>query len=363
MSDISSNNKRIEYIDAMRGFTMILVVYFHLSKKTFDFDQTTLMNQLLLSFRMPLFFFVSGFIGYSANIVWNWQTWWTMSRKKIMVQLLPTLFFGLIFTYAHCNLDFLAFVNDNIKLGYWFTIVLLEMFLLIYTMNVVLYNRELSIFRKRIFIALSIMSIMSFCAYFIPFILSSLDYFFNLFSFYFFFKNFPYFALGYICSMYKDSFSRILEHKYFITAIIVTFVLLFSLDFFYLMPYANKDIESITLLHIIIGKIISFLGLLIVYNTFRVYESSFASEKKIGKALQYVGKRTLDIYLLHYFFLPYFPQIRQILSEGNNSVVEIVIGVGLSLIVICFCLIVSSILRTSPILAKYLFGAKPTTNR
>ena len=359
MSDISSNNKRIEYIDAMRGFTMILVVYFHLSKKTFDFDQTTLMNQLLLSFRMPLFFFISGFIGYrGSNVVWNRQTWWAMSRKKILIQLLPTLVFGLIFTYVYCNLDFLAFVNDNIKLGYWFTIVLLEMFLLMYTVNVIFYNKELSIFRKRILIVLSIMSIISICAYFLPFIISSCDAFFKWFSLYFFFKNFPYFAFGSICSMYKDSFSKILEHKYFSTAILVTFALLFSIDFFYLMPYANKGVESITLLHIILGKTNGFLGLLIVYNTFRVYQDTFTSDKKIGRSLQYIGKRTLDIYMLHYFFLPYLPQVGEILRKGNNAILELALGLGVSLIVIGVCLVVSNVLRTSPILAKYLFGVR-----
>jgi fucose 4-O-acetylase-like acetyltransferase len=88
-----------------------------------------------------------------------------------------------------------------------------------------------------------------------------------------------------------------------------------------------------------------------------VYQNSFVSTKKVGKALQYIGKRTLDIYLIHYFFIPYLPQIRTIIS-GNNVVLELVIVGGLSLIVIAVCLIVSNILRTSPILAKYLFGAK-----
>lgn len=82
----------------------------------------------------------------------------------------------------------------------------------------------------------------------------------------------------------------------------------------------------------------------------------------MGKALQYIGKRTLDIYLIHWFLLPYLPQIGELLSASskiyNNVVLELVIGGGFSLIVIAVCLVVSNILRTSPILAKYLFGAK-----
>ena len=98
--------------------------------------------------------------------------------------------------------------------------------------------------------------------------------------------------------------------------------------------------------------------LLVVYNTFRTYADSFTSEKRVGRTLQYIGKRTLDIYLLHYFFLPYVPQIGRMLEQGNNAVLELAFGGGISLLVIGICLIVSNIIRTNPILAKYLFGAK-----
>lgn len=357
MSDISSNNKRIEYIDALRGFTMILVVYYHITQKSFNSDGTFI-DLLLVSFRMPLFFFISGFIGYRDNVVWDIRTWWVISKKKLLIQLLPTFVFGLIFAYTYRHIDFKVFLSENFKAGYWFTIVLLEMLLLMYTTNVVLFDKDSKIFKKRIFIALLVLSIISFFAIFLPLIISSLDNCFKVFSLYQTFTYFPYFAFGYICSMYKNSFSKILEHKYFATAIIVTFALLFSIDFFYLMPYANKGVESITLLHIILGKTNGFLGLLIVYNTFRVYQDTFTSDKKIGRSLQYIGKRTLDIYMLQYFFLPYLPQVGEILRKGNNAILELTLGLSVSLIVIGICLVVSNVLRTSPILAKYLFGVK-----
>ena len=137
--------KRIEYIDALRGFTMILVVFSHVLLFSLDI-KSSFINEVFISFRMPLFFFISGFIGYKGNVVWNKQTWWVMSKKKILIQLLPTLVFGLIYTYAYCNLDLNAFAADNMKLGYWFTIVLLEMFLLMYTINAVLFNKNQEVF-------------------------------------------------------------------------------------------------------------------------------------------------------------------------------------------------------------------------
>jgi hypothetical protein len=46
------------------------------------------------------------------------------------------------------------------------------------------------------------------------------------------------------------------------------------------------------------------------------------------------------------------------LSKSNNFVLELIVGLFISLLVIAVCLVVSNILRTNPILAKYLFGVK-----
>ena len=63
---------RLEWLDALRGFTMILVVANHVSQMGFE-QQWKLSSSLpfLLLFRMPLFFFVSGFLAYKATQVWN----------------------------------------------------------------------------------------------------------------------------------------------------------------------------------------------------------------------------------------------------------------------------------------------------
>lgn len=52
--------------DALRGFSMVLVVMGHvlLSMNLGGYD--TLLSSALLTFRMPLFFFVSGFFAYRS---------------------------------------------------------------------------------------------------------------------------------------------------------------------------------------------------------------------------------------------------------------------------------------------------------
>lgn len=350
------NRKRIQWIDALRGFTMILVVLSHVAQFSFELGDS-FVNEVFMSFRMPLFFFVSGFIGYKANVEWTGRMWWTMTRKKLMVQLVPTFVFGLIYTYAYLDLDFISFITNFNKLGYWFTIVLLEMFFLLYSMNFVLCKFDKSDSKPSKTLGLLFIVGCLYIVRFIPSHFPSFNGFYNILTLHYTTAYFFYFALGYICSMYKEKFNAILDKKSFVIVAMFLFAISFYVRRIYILPHLGDSV-IMSLLGMVVPLIIGASGLLIVFNTFRVYSYVFSSDTQVGKSLQYIGKRTLDIYLLHYFFLPYIPQIGRMLSQGNNVALELLFGGIISLLVIGLCLVVSNVIRTSPILAKYLFGVK-----
>ena len=72
--------KRIEWIDAMRGFTMLLVVYAHVQFFGLGLESDETFNQVLILFRMPLFFFISGFILYKVAAIWDGANAWTFLK-------------------------------------------------------------------------------------------------------------------------------------------------------------------------------------------------------------------------------------------------------------------------------------------
>ena len=355
-TNLQQPKKRIEYIDALRGMTMILVVFSHVEMTSFGLTTPTFINSLFMSFRMPLFFFISGFIGYKANVEWNGHTWWTMSKKKLLIQLLPTFVFGLIYAYAYFDADFMTFITHNGKLGYWFTIALLEIFLIVYTANTCLYSPNHDTHRRCMLVALILLSGGLFLAKIILKMQPTLNEVGNILSLHHSFNYFQYFAFGYICSMYKDDFNRLLESKYLSATIIILFASLFYAKVSYIGAHVTNSMNLWKMLDILLEALVGYFGLLIVYNTFKTYQSSFTADTKVGSALQYIGKRTLDVYLLHYFLLPHLPQVGHLIQEGHNATLEITLGVLLSLIIIALCLVISSILRTSPLLAKHLFG-------
>jgi fucose 4-O-acetylase-like acetyltransferase len=77
----------------------------------------------------------------------------------------------------------------------------------------------------------------------------------------------------------------------------------------------------------------------------------------VGRSLQYVGVRTLDVYLLHYFFLPHLPAVGAwFKANPHNFALEGTAALLVALLVVAFALLTSNILRVSPFLKKWLFG-------
>ena len=127
---------RLEWLDALRGFTMILVVANHVGAEAFEIPRGVSTSlQFLVLFRMPLFFFVSGFLAYKASQVWNLATFGQLVGKKLRVQIIPTVVFFLLSAMI-LSKDMWATIPNWLHIptkgGFWFTLVLLYMFLIYY---------------------------------------------------------------------------------------------------------------------------------------------------------------------------------------------------------------------------------------
>ena len=111
--------QRIEYIDAMRGFTMILVVYSHVCSMCLG-DSWMGYNDVFFLFRLPCFFFISGWLFNPLK-----GTFGSVTKHKFMVQIVPTLIFLLLLAPPPMFFSKLGATKG----GYWFTFVLFEFFI------------------------------------------------------------------------------------------------------------------------------------------------------------------------------------------------------------------------------------------
>ena len=132
--------QRIAYIDAMRGFTMILVVFAHVCHFCLG-DSRMGYNSIFILFRLPCFFMLSGwlfakydfrhtgtvlYVSSEANYRGTVPCVTEIIKHKAMVQLLPTFIFLLLLAPPP---EFFHQLGA-LKGGYWFTFVLFEFFIL-----------------------------------------------------------------------------------------------------------------------------------------------------------------------------------------------------------------------------------------
>lgn len=352
--------KRIEYLDALRGFTMLLVIFGHITLFSFNLSPDySILCTLLYQFHMPLFFFISGFLAYNPKIIWTGNTWISATKKKLRVQIVPTLIFGLLFTYLVLSKNIYTFLATPMKLGYWFTISLLEMFLIYYTVNYLVYKCNPNKMGGVVSIALIIIAVI---CYFVSIIINkslTISKISDYFCAYQTFVYLQFFVFGNIAASHFYSFNRLLDNKYFTGCIIFLFFCFSLINMEVFSPNALGVLPSKLLYFIsILGS--KYCGLLIVFSFFKKYQASFTSSSRIGAGLQYIGRRTLDIYLLHYFFLPTLPYIGDFFRETPNMLLELICGLTLSLLIAGLCLLVSNIIRISDFLGHWLFGAKIT---
>jgi hypothetical protein len=130
--------------------------------------------------------------------------------------------------------------------------------------------------------------------------------------------------------------------------------------FFAISQIAHTDCIPLVYLVFAVGGI---LGLMMVFTAFRFIGSYISSHPThhfslfTYRSLIYIGSRTLDIYLLHYFFLPrYLLPYGEQLRAYDSKILELVVALLLALAVVVICLIVSYVIRLSPFLGRYLFG-------
>ena len=99
--------------------------------------------------------------------------------------------------------------------------------------------------------------------------------------------------------------------------------------------------------------------LTVLFGFFRAKQEHLTNDKVLGRSLQYIGRRTLDVYLIHYFLLPFREGgVVHFFTDHPMPIIEAFCSLMVALLIIAFSLLISSILRLSPILAHYLFGVK-----
>ena len=329
--------QRIEYIDAMRGFTMILVVFAHVCHFCLG-DSRMGGNAVFILFRLPCFFMISGWLFESVAQ----KPFWEIARHKAMVQLLPTFIFLLLLAPP----PFFFHQLGTLKGGYWFTFALFEYFIL-YMVMIRISRKWTPVFAVTLtlgaFLYARYYDYLRSSAEGYQLWLMDLSGLLSVTTW----RLFIFFYLGTWIRRNFDAFIRWTSKPVVIGIITVAFLLIASTS--------HHDNLLFEIFRFYGGGI---TGMIMVFTFFRL-SASWLKMWHISKPLQYVGTRTLDIYLLHFFFLPRFLMAYAgQLSAYNSRLIEFGYIMVVSFVVLAISLVASYIIRLSPFLGHYLFGVK-----
>lgn len=327
-------NNHINYIDAMRGLAMFMVVVDHI------FTICTLTNNpinILINgqFQLPLFFFISGFfINHSCSKPFLPTIWDKFRRLIIPAIVVMSLYIWII------DADYYTVITHYLKYGYWFTFVLFG-FTLIYIMFDKLISFVMNKTWHDTFIIISALFVIFLSSYMTHHSqLHTVMSMFNIEQY----QLYIYFVLGSICFQYKDNIFNLMNNNLIfgllMTGFIIMEILLHKYGVLFMKGYIFWD--SITV----------FIGLLIIWKCFHTY-TGLCKDNIFGKFLSLIGRRSLDVYLFHYFIL------RQALGSWgvlDNAFLQYLLAIVLATIIVLGSLGMGYIIRLSPIMSEFMLG-------
>lgn len=326
---------RIHYFDALKCLGILLVIEGHvrgfgMGINTYD----SLSGLMLYSINMPIFFFISGFLAYQTELKPQ-GTLRKLFHKFVFLVIPAIVFFVFKKLLDHENpLELLSYGSG----GYWFTIVLWECFFIYYALGLLFHDNK---FRDFILILISLLGIayLMFYGEIGP----------KLFEFNRLAKYFQFFVVGLFASKYKYMYEKIITCEALKTIAVVTyFALLFLLDYSFWPRPAFHFLRDI---------VIRYLGLFVVVSWFASNNALFNKDTKINNLLLEIGKKSLAIYLLQYFFFPDLSVFKSYFNNIDTFSIHIISFVY-TIIILSICMVFIKLLSNSKLVRKYLLGQK-----
>lgn len=120
----------------MRGGAMMAVVMFHVLTLSFAIDEkSSSVISFLQLFMLPLFFTISGYLVNKDSKMPGATLCQTNILVRLMKLIVPTIFFFVMYICLRCDNFYHSasfFLSTDAKGGYWFTISLIQMFIIYY---------------------------------------------------------------------------------------------------------------------------------------------------------------------------------------------------------------------------------------
>lgn len=326
-------SERLNYIDEMKGFAILLVTMGHIYLNNTIEGQNHPIAQIIYSFHMSFFFFLSGFI-LSKTHKLETSGIMIFIKNKTITLLLPWLSFSIIVKlFLNPNisiyklLDGLLFYPVN---GYWF-LPILWIFMMLWLLQKIA-SSYINVYAEPVI------------NIFITCIIASTGLFLHKYHIIIYSIYYMAFIGGYFLSRY-NSIEKILKKKEVVGISAIILIVTWNLG-----PIETYGVAWRSFINLLHQCICSISACIVLYNLF--LNNPFP--KFIKKYLQNTGKHSLAIYLLPMTLIPngyIFPH------DFTSSFINITILLTATFINY-ICYLIAIIIYKIPYINLLLFGKR-----
>ena len=307
-------------------------------------NSSTLSGEIILTFFMPLFFFISGFFAFKDENKWDLGYCGRYLTNKIKTLVICPIIFYALFHFSR-NENPIGWIQHGFQ-EYWFVNALFIMSLVYLSLIIVsrLIHQKIA---AQGMVVMAILSLGCMATHILPtdYTIFQVSEIANACYF------FQFFSIGIICKKYHAKFLSIITHNalYSICLIIYIISILYN--------HANININLLTL--VINSFILQYTATFLVVSIFLRNKDVFERNNIVSKWICFTGRRTLDIYMMHYFFIPTLPILGIWLLPNTMILFQLLIPGTIAVAITVICLLISNCIRISSFLADWLFGVKP----
>ena len=349
MSATVTPRPRQQYLDVLKGIAIFLVVMGHVVAFQIRGLDHSLLFKIIGTVHMPLFFFVSGWLAYKATgvEVYTPKALWKRFKRLIVpmvaVSTLWVLYFPKSGLASPLPAGFDGLWCDTWKNGYWFTPVLFVIFLIFGLVQPLLQRC------RSVLATLGCVVIVSAVVYgiymLIPARLS------GILSAELIAHYLPMVLLGWTARRWADSFKA-----FWLSSKGVTIALILLVPSFYMITW-TWEFPWLTPAYAFILSVVARFCIAVVGFACVMLWTESAPDCKAVKVWSLLGRKSLSIYLLHYFFLFPLGMLQPYFISLNSALVPMAaFAVVSAAVIIAVVLLVDYILSFSKPLSLIFTG-------
>lgn len=327
--------KRVDYIDKLKGFAIILVVMGHILEWGMGISDSPA-NLFYSSFHMPLFMFLSGLFAMKSFKTFSCTECINFLKNKVCRIVIPFLIVGGVFSILQSG-GVKAVYMGEIS-GYWFLPALFYAMVTEMIVECIIYQLHgHKHWLVDVTVHLFVFGLLSIGYYNTA--LADIPYYLH------FIKMYPFFVFGIWFMRYESLRVMLLSSRSLLSCAVISFLFCIWLQQTVKLPI----------------KLTGFFAIIVLMNLFAAYGC------RLHNLLSVVGKYSLQIYVFHWFIIPsLLPIGAWLLQQGaplsglpnENIVLMLLLALLIALPIVGACMIMGKIVKHSYWLNIFLFGGK-----